>query len=213
MKLTQGSLLRPTWEYEIVDWKLVVRQKSFFSSHESVIALQSIDPTPRSESWMDIKYIVVVLALLVPIVFLVAQALTLRDFGYLGFTLFFWPFLFAALYKFMRTKYDHVVFDHYEANAKSTFRLRKNSPSRREFEDFVDKLSAEAKKFHYRDDIPADKKVEIILRHLDYLRSVELLSDKECEELAARARKKLMENKLSVLRPTEAGASLDRPGK
>jgi len=23
MKLAQGSLLRPTWEYEIVDWKLV----------------------------------------------------------------------------------------------------------------------------------------------------------------------------------------------
>lgn len=202
MRLTQKSLFKPTWEYEIADWKLVIRQKSLFKSHESVVPLQAIDPTPQSESGMTITYLLLALVLALPIAGLAVQAIIARDPGLLGFTVFFLPFFAYAIYKFGSTKYNNVVFDHYEGNAKFAFRVRRNIPSRAEFENFIDKLTAEAKKIRYRDDIPDDKKLEVIQRHLEYLQSVQVLSAMEVADLNARARKRLVEGKVSILNPS-----------
>jgi len=201
MRLTQKSLFKPTWEYEIADWKLVIRHKSLFKSNESIVPLQTIDPTPQAESGMQIMYLLLALVLAVPIAALVVQSISAHEPELLGFLIFPLPFFIYAVYKFGSTKYDNVVFDHYEGNQKFAFRMRKDVPSRTEFESFLAKLTGETKKIRYRDDIPDDKMLEIIQRHLEYLKSVQVLSDAEVADLTARAKKRLVEGKISVLKP------------
>src|SRR5437867_1307275 len=107
MRLTQKSLLKATWEYEVAEGKLVIREKSPFRLRESVVLLGGIDPQAR----------------------------------------------------------------------------------------------AEAKKVRYRDDLPDDKKLELVERHLEFLRFAEVLSAAEVAELTARARKRFHERKVTVLNP------------
>ena len=201
MRLTQKSLLQPTWEYEVSDTRLVIREKAFFRLHESTVPLAAIDTTARSDSTRYLRYLVLAVAALIPIAALSYQAFDARDPGYLGFTLFFLPFLAYGAYKFGATGYDHLVFDTYEGNAKSHFRLRRDNPSRAEVEQFIDRLKGEAKKIRYRDELPDDKKLELVERHLEFLHHAGILSQAELADLAARAKRRIIDGKVTVLNP------------
>lgn len=199
MRLTQKSFLHPTWEYEISDAKLVIREKSFFRLHESTVPLAAIDAAARSDSTRYLRYLALALAMLVPIAALGYQAFDARDIGYLGFTLFFLPFLAYGVYKFAVTGYDHLIFDTYEGNAKSNFRMRRDNPSRAEVERFIGELKGASKKIRYRDDLPDDRKLELVQRHLEFLHHAGVVTDAEVVELTARAKRRLIDGKVTVL--------------
>ena len=201
MRLTQKSLLQPTWEYEVSEARLVIREKSPFRLHESTVPLAAIDLAARADSTRHLRYLVLAIAMLVPIAALGYQAFDARELGFLGFTLFFLPLLAYGVYKFAVTGYNHLVFDTYEGNAKSYFRLRRDNPSRAEVEKFVDYLKAEAKKIRYRDDLPDDKKLELVQRHLEFLRHSGVITDAELADLGARAKRRFIDGKVTVLNP------------
>jgi hypothetical protein len=156
---------------------------------------------------MTFTYLLLAVVLAVPIGALCVQAINTGDPGVLGFTVFFLPFFGYAVYKFGATKYEHLIFDTYEGNSKSTFRMRKDNPSPAEVEKFIECLKAEAMKIRYRDELPDDKKLELVQRHLEYLQHVQVLSAAEVAEFTARAKKRLVESKVSVLHPTPANDS------
>jgi len=201
MRLTQKSLLQPTWEYEVSDARLVIREKSFFRLHESTVPLAAIDTAARSEATRHLRYLLLAIGTLAPIVALAYQSFSARDAGFLGFTLFFLPFLAYGVYKFVVTGYDHLVFDTYEGNAKSHFRMRRDNPTRAEVEKFIEMLKAEAKKIRYRDDLPDDKKLELVQRHLEFLHHAGVMTLAEAADFAARAKRQFIDAKVSVLNP------------
>lgn len=201
MNLHQKSFFKPNWEYEIQKGDLVITERSFFNSQVTRIPLQAIDPTPSYSKSVQIKWLIAALAVATLVGIFLYQGLVMDYPAQVPAALFLVPFLAAFVCKFFAQRIDNAVFDYYEGNGKSYFRMRRDQPTPQEFAGFVQKMADEGKKIRYRDDIPDDKRLEIVHRHLEYLHSIELLTDKELEALSSRARKKYLQAKVSLLKP------------